>query len=269
MDNIYLGGFSDMASAFSVTAQNVQTQTANMVLAKPISLISYIVVVTGVFFCFYIPAMFIVKGLISCVPIVRNWVGEDGGGRGGLIGYIGDNWKELIVGVLFALNAATGLWLSELSLVASGAAAVVQKISNASWGTSDDPASIKQFKDDVKVFSDSQEAQMYESYLKSESNMNQQIRQYVQSKSPSSTDMNYQRLMAAYTATVCRLQILSNKLTSDNYGKSLGISNPDYFKRHLQADSATSNDPGAFNKAFIIPSMVQSFGVSGIPSGSN
>ena len=91
MNNIYLGGLSDMASAFSVTAQNVQTQSANMMLAKPISLISLIVTVAGVFFAFYLPAMFIVKGLISSVPIIGNWVNQNGGNSGfGGGGYVVD-----------------------------------------------------------------------------------------------------------------------------------------------------------------------------------
>lgn len=279
LDNIYLGGLQDMASGFNITAQNVPTGKANMLLAKPITFISFIITIAGTLFAYIIPCQFILKGLIACTPIGNlfkgggNSMGGFGGGFGGgnstgIKAFLHDNAGEFLIACLFALNAATGLWASEMGLLSTGLAAGIQKIINANWSTADSPASIKQFKDDVKVYDDSQCAELYESYLKTEENEKQQLTRYVESNHPDASDMNYTKQKAAYTATVCRLQILSEKLTKDNYAKNLGVSDANYFKRHLQTNSATSNTEAPFNPNFIVSSMASSFGTQ-IPSANS
>lgn len=271
LDNIYLGGLYDIAAGFNVTAQNVPAAQANMLLAKPITFISFIITVLGTLFMYIIPCLFIAKGLIATTPVGNlvnkaNFAFDTGSGT--FTQYLSSNWKEFIVAVLFAINAASGLWASEMGLLSTGLAAGIQKIINASWSTADTPASIKQFKDDVKVYSDSQVASMYESYLRQEQTVKSQLTRYVQNNHPDSSDMNYTRQKAAYTAIVCRLQILSEKLQKDNYAQNLGVSDANYFKRHLQTDSATSNSEAPYNPNFVTPSMATSFGVT-LPSGSN
>lgn len=270
--NLFLGGFSDIASGFYVTASQVPSAQANMILARWQSGISFIVTILGVAFLYLIPALFIAKGLLATIPglnsIISKFGGGGEGGSNGILGYLGDNWLEFLVGITFALNAGSGLWATEMGWFSEGMAAVVQKIANANWMSSDTPASIEQFKGEVKIYSDKACSALYSQYLDKEKNMDQSLTQYVSAQHPTNTDMNYERQKAAYTAIVCRLQILADKLNNDNYGAKSGISDPNYYKQHLQQDSADSDQAGAFNPNFVVSSMAQKFNVS-LPSGSN
>lgn len=273
-NNLFLGGFQDIASGFCVSASQVPAAQANMMLARLQSAVMLIVTVFGVAFLYIIPALFIVKGLLATVPGVGSLVNKMGGngmggdGGNGIRGYLSSNWAEFLIAIIFAMNAGSGLWATEMGWFAEGSAALVQKIANANWMSSDTPASIAQFKGEVKVYSDKQCAAMYQSYLSKEATMKQSLEQYVASQHPDNNDMNYVRQKAAYTAVVCRLQILADKLNNDQYASKAGISDPNYYKQHLQADQASSDQSGAFNPNFITQSMVQSFGTS-LPSGSN
>lgn len=275
MGQLYLGGFQDVASGFFVTASQVPSAQANMMLARLQSAVSLIITVAGVAFLYIIPALFIVKGLLATVPGLNNLVnkfgggGMSGGGSGdGIIGYLTGNITEFLVGIIFALNAASGMWATEMGYFSEGMAALVQKVANGQWMSSDTPASITQFKEEVKIYSDKSNAAMYQSYLSKEKTMKDSLEQYVATQHPDNNDMNYVRQKAAYTAVVSRLQILSQKLTASNYAQAAGISDPNFYKQHLQADSAKSDQSGAFNPAFVQSSMSQSFGVS-LPSASN
>ena len=275
MQGIYLGGLSDMASGFASTAQNAPTGEANMILAKFITAISFLITIVGVAYCYIVPAKFIVSAAIECTPLVNlfhsssSYGGGMGGSGGGFLDWLKQNTPNFLVSFLFMLNAASGLWATELSLLSSGLAAGIQKIVNAGWNTADSPASIKQFKDDVNAYSASQCAQLYESYLNTEREQEQNLVRYVQSNHPDAQDENYTRLKANYTATVCREQILAQKLNKANYAKDIGISDPNFFKQHLQQDNPNSNVTAPFNPAFVVNSMAQSFGVQGLPSGAN
>lgn len=272
-NNLFLGGFQDIASGFFVSASQVPAAEANMLLARLQSAVMFIVTVFGVAFLYIIPAIFIVRGLLSTIPglnsLFNKWNVGTGGFTGmGIMDYLKTNSFEFIIAIAFALNAGSGLWATEMGWFSEGSAALVQKIANAQWMSSDTPASIAQFKGEVKVYSDKQCASMYQSYLAKESTMKQSLEQYVASQHPDNNDMNYVRQKAAYTAVVCRLQILADKLNNDQYASKAGISDPNYYKQHVQQDSATSDQSGAFNPNFVTQSMVQSFGTS-LPSGSN
>lgn len=273
MNNIFMGGFQDIAAGFYITASEVPTGQANMILAKWQSFVNMVITVAGVFFLYLIPALFIVKGMIATIPgasgLVSKLPGVDmGSGGDGILGYLKSNAKEFIVAIIFTLNAASGLWATEMGWFSEGMAVVVQKIANANWSTADTPGSIAQFKQEVKVYSDKQCSQMYESYLKKEATMAQALTNYIQTQHPDNNDMNFVRQKASYTGVVCRLQILSDKLQKDNYAEAAGISDANFYKRHLQSDKATSDQSGAFNPNFIQSSMVKAFGTT-LPSGSN
>lgn len=275
MNNVFLGGFSDIASGFFVTASQVPSAQANMILARLQSAVLMVVTIFGVAFLYLIPGIFIVKGLMATVPglnkisnATNSFGGVGSGGGENIKSFLTSNYADFLIAIIFALNAGTGLWATEMGWFSQGAAAVVQKVANGQWMTANTPASIAQFKSEVKVYSDKQCAALYETYLSKERNMKQSLEQYVSSQHPDSSDMNYVNQKAAYTAVVCRLQILADKLNNDQYASKAGISDTNYFKQHLQADSASSDQDGAFNSAFVQSSMVQAFGTS-IPTSSN
>lgn len=279
-NQLFLGGFQDIASGFYVTASQVPSAQANMLLARLQSGVSFIITLFGVAFLYIIPAIFIVKGLLSTIPgldsLVNKFGGNGnmgggmmgGGGSNGIIGYLGQNLMEFVVAIMFALNAGSGLWATEMGWFSTGMASAVQKIANSAWMSADTPASIAQFKGEVKVYSDKQLAEMYSSLLAKEGNMAQALTQYVSSNHPDANDMNFVKQKAEYTGIVARLQIISQKLTADSYAEKSGISDPNYYKQHLNASSATSNQDGVFNNSFISSGTAQKWQVS-LPSSSN
>lgn len=270
--------FDQLSQGLQTAATSVDV-AQSMFFVNPITaFITLIISYLGAIMIFLIPAMWLAQTLISYVPFVNYIAGGGAGGPGmggpGMGGPGGgggmlSGLPKMIVGAFLAMLCVTGSWLTVLSWGVTGTEAAVNAITQSSLFSGVDTAqAIKQYKALVDVYDNNEAATQYQTLLNKEESMASEMQNYYATYSPSDTDSAWLKKKQSYTSIVCKLQILSNKLTNSDYATQTGSDSSTSFKQHLSQTKASDQSTAPFKPSFISTSMEQSYGVE-LPSSSS
>lgn len=256
---MFMGNFSDLASAMRITAQTTPTQLANLVTNTPVQLMVYGMCVFTTFMSFFIVCKFVVGACATELPFFNKLVGGDGGSDG-VLGYIKSNGGNALLALVVASLGATGCIFSLTGSFIEAEPMIAQAASNIASYAQNTPEAVDRFKQIVNTTNnDNKLYEFYLTYVNDERSQEQSLAEYVKTYNPSSQDTVFLRKEADYTATVAKAQIISDRLKSDGYqNKANGVD----LSAHIAKQTTDTDQEPAFNPSFILQSTCQQYRVN-------